>query len=118
MLPGKSFAAGSTAHVSCISTGRVLRFCTALNCGNPVEIFLEAPQPLGLEGRRPRCSNDEAAVKHFESNSERIALVFLDVLVPKLPRPECLVKDTQSETRATRTIYDGLYQGADAFGMG
>jgi CheY-like chemotaxis protein len=39
------------------------------------------------------CAADgEAAVKLFESNSERIALVLLDVLMPKLSGPDALEK--------------------------
>ena len=52
-----------------------------------------AKETLENLGYTVLCAADgEAAVKLFESNSERIALVLLDVLMPKLSGPDALEK--------------------------
>jgi PAS domain S-box-containing protein len=50
-----------------------------------------AKEVLERLGYRVLCANDgEAAVKVFEANSEQIALVLLDILMPKLQGPDAL----------------------------
>jgi PAS domain S-box-containing protein len=68
-----------------------------------------AKEVLERLGYRVLCANDgEAAVKVFEANSEQVALVFLDILMPKLQGPDALERIRARKPRVPALLTTGF----------